>query len=64
MSVFMLLLVLAVIGVVAWALVTYLPMPAAVKTTIVVVAVMACVLYALHAMGIGVPNPGVPQLHG
>lgn len=62
MSVIMLLFVLAVIGVVAWALVTYVPMPAPVKTTIVVVAVVACVLYALHAMGIGLPNPSVPQI--
>jgi hypothetical protein len=62
MSIVMLLLVLAVIGVVAWALVTYLPMPAPVKNVIVIVAVVACVLYALHAMGIGLPNPVVPQI--
>lgn len=62
MSIIMLMFVLAVIGVVAWALVTYVPMPAPVKTVIIVVAVIACVLYALHAMGIGVPNPSVPQL--
>jgi len=62
MSVLLLLFVLAFIGVVTWALVTYLPMPVPIKTTIVVVAVIACVLYALHAMGIGIPNPSVPQL--
>ncbi len=62
MSIVMLLLILAVIGVVAWALVTYIPMPAPIKTVIIIVAVVACVLYALHAMGIGLPNPGVPQI--
>lgn len=62
MSIFLLLLVLAVIGVGAWALTTYLPMPPAVKNVIVIVAVIACILIALHAFGIGVPNPSVPQL--
>ncbi len=62
MSIVMLLLVLAVIGVVAWALTTYVPMPQAVKTVIIVVAVIACVLYAFSAMGIKVPSPVVPQI--
>lgn len=62
MSILLLLVILAVIGVVTWALVTYLPMPAGVKTVIVIVAVVACVIYALHAMGIGLPNPAVPQV--
>lgn len=62
MSILVLLLILAVIGVMAWALTTYIPMPAGIKTTIVVVAIVACVIYALHAMGIGIPNPGVPQI--
>lgn len=62
MSIVMLLVMLAFIGVVAWALVTYVPMPAPVKTVIIIVAVVACVLYALSAMGIGLPNPGVPQI--
>lgn len=62
MSILMLLLVLAVIGVITWALTTYVPMPQAIKTVIVIVAVIACVIYAMHAMGLGLPNPGVPQL--
>ncbi len=62
MSIILLLVVLAVIGVVAWALVTYVPMPAPIKTVIVIVAVVACVFYALHSMGIGIPNPSVPQI--
>lgn len=62
MSIVLLLLVLAVIGVCAWALVTYLPMPPAIKTVIIIVAVVCCILYALHAMGIGIPNPSVPRI--
>jgi hypothetical protein len=64
MSILLLLLMIALVGVVAWALVSYVPMPAAIRTVIIVVAVMACVLYALHAMGIGLPNPSVPRLKG
>lgn len=62
MSIIMLMFVLSVIGGVAYALVTCVPMPAQVQKVIVIVAVIACVLYALHAMGIGVPNPPVPQI--
>lgn len=62
MAVVWLLFIMAIIGVAAYLMVTYLPMPAPVKTAIVVVAVICCVLIALHAMGIRVPNPSVPQL--
>lgn len=62
MSVIFLMFVLAFIGVVAWGIVMYIPMPAPVRTVIIVVAVVACILYAFHAMGIGIPNPPVPQL--
>ncbi len=63
MSILMLLLILAVIGVIAWALVTYIPMPQGIKTVIVVVAIICAVIYALNAFGFHLPNPGVPQLH-
>lgn len=56
MGIIVLLVLIAVIGLAAWALVTYVPMPQGIKTVIVVVAVVACILYALHAMGIGVPK--------
>lgn len=62
MSIVLLLLILAVIGVCAWALITYLPIPQPIKTIIVAVAAIACILIALHAFGIGVPNPSVPQV--
>ncbi len=64
MSVIALLVVLALIGLVAWALVRFVPMPAGVKTVIVVVAVVVCIVYALNAFGIigHLPNPTVPKL--
>lgn len=62
MSYLALLLILAFIGLVAWALVTYIPMPQGIKTVIVIVAVVCSILYALHAFGFHVPNPSVPQL--
>lgn len=58
-----LLIVIALIGVLTWALVTFLPMPGQFKTLIVVVAVIFCVLYALSAFGVfRVHDPPVPQL--
>jgi hypothetical protein len=46
-----LLVLLALIGVVAWLLVTYVPMPAVMKTIIVVAAVFAVVI-AANALGV------------
>lgn len=58
-----LLIVLALIGVLTWALVTFLPMPSQFKTLIVVVAVIFCLLYALSALGVfRIHDPPVPQL--
>lgn len=63
MSILFLLLVIALIGLIAWALTTYIPMPGGVKTVIVIVAVVCAVIYALNAFGVHLPNPGVPQVH-
>jgi hypothetical protein len=52
-----LLLFLALIGVIAWALVTYLPMPQPVKTVIVVAAVLICVLILVRALGLDLAVP-------
>lgn len=57
-----LLVYIALIGLIAWALVTYVPMPPPVKTVIVVVAVIACILIAFQAFGGHLPNPPVPQV--
>lgn len=57
-----LLLYIAIIGVIAWAVTTYIPMPPPIKTVIVIVAVVACVIIALNAFGLHLPNPGIPSL--
>jgi hypothetical protein len=56
-----LLLFMAVIGLVAWALVTYVPMPAPVKTVIVVAAALICVLLLVRALGLDL---AVPRFRG
>lgn len=62
MGILGLLVIIAVMGLFAWALVTYVPMPGGVKTVIIVVTVIAAVIYALNAFGVHLPNPGVPRL--
>ncbi len=57
-----LMLYLAVIGLMAWALVTYVPMPAGIQKVIIIVAIVACVIVALNAFNVHLPSPGVPQL--
>jgi len=63
MGILTLLLIVAIIGLIAWALVTYIPMPAGMKNLIIIISVIAAVIYALHAFGVGLPNPQVPQVH-
>lgn len=64
MSVLSLLLVLALLGVVTWALVTFLPMPSNIKMLIVIVAGIIGVLYVLSAFGVlGSLNMRVPTIH-
>ena len=46
-----LLIYLAVIGLVAWALTQLVPMPQPVRTVIIVVAVLICLLMVLRAFG-------------
>lgn len=57
-----LIVMLALLGVIAWAVVTYIPMPQGIKTVIIIVAIVAAVLYALSAFHIGLPNTPVPSL--
>ena len=52
MSIIGFLIWLAVIGVIAWALVTFIPMPQGIKTVIIIVAVVIAVLIAASAFGI------------
>lgn len=63
MPILLLLVWFALIGLVAWLLITYVPMPAPIKTVIVVAAVVACVLILLSAMGLGLDyGPVVPRV--
>lgn len=65
MTVLSLLFVLALIGLVTWALVTFIPMPGNIKTIIVVVAGIIAILYVLSAFGVlGSLNIRVPTLRG
>ncbi len=62
MSVISLLLILALLGLVAWALVTYIPMQAGIQKLIIVAAIVIGALYLLNAFGIGLPRMNVPQV--
>lgn len=62
MSLLGLLLELALIGVVTWALTTYIAMPPPFKTLITIVAVLVAVLLVCAAFGVHLPNPAVPQV--
>lgn len=62
MSIFMLLLVLALIGGAAVLLVKIFKVEPPVVQIIYIVAGVACLLIALHAFGVRLPNPSVPQV--
>jgi hypothetical protein len=55
-----LLVLLAIVGLVAWALVSLVPMPSQIRTVILVVAVLICLLIVLRAFG--VTDLGVPAV--
>ncbi len=61
MSLIGLLLALAVVGLIAWLIVRFIPMPPNIATLIYVVAGIVALLYALQAFGI-VPNLRVPTV--
>lgn len=52
MSLISLIIVLAVVGVIVWAITTYIPMDAGFKKLIFVVAIVASILYVLAAFGV------------
>lgn len=62
MSLIMLMLMLAVLGAITWAIVTYIPMPGGIRTVIIVIAVVAAVIYALNAFGVSIPHFPVPAV--
>lgn len=52
MSLISLIIILAVVGLIVWAVTTYIPMDAGIKKLILIVAIVACVLYVLQAFGV------------
>lgn len=63
MSIIVLLVYLALIGLLVWAITSLIPMPAQIAKIIIVVAIIICVLIVLSAFGL-LPSGGgqVPQL--
>lgn len=55
-----LLLVLAMLGLIAYAVTAFVPMPVGMKNLIIIVAVLAGILYSRSAFGVGLPHLGVP----
>lgn len=54
---------LALLGLIVWALITYVPMPEAFKKLIVIVAVVAAVIYILQLIGALNMGPPIPRIH-
>jgi hypothetical protein len=52
-----LILLMALIGVIAWAIVTYVPMPQPIRTVIIVAAAIFCILLLLRALGLDIGAP-------
>lgn len=57
-----LLVLIALIGLVAYCLIRFIPMPQPLQTLIIVVAALGCLLFALNAFGVRLPSIGVPQV--
>lgn len=57
-----LIITIAVVGLLVWAIVTYVPMPPAFKTAIIIVAVLCLVIYILSAFGLLSRDIPVPQI--
>ena len=55
-----LVITLALVGFVVWAVTTYVPMPEAFRKAIVVVVVVLLVLYLIQVLGLDVPLPRRP----
>lgn len=52
MSLIYLIIVLALVGLLVWAITNYVPMDSGIKKLIVIVAIVACVLYVLQVFGV------------
>ena len=56
MSLIALIVTLAVVGLIVWLVVTYIPMPEPFKTVIVAVAVLVLLLWVLQQLGVVGPS--------
>lgn len=57
-----LILSIALVGLLVWAITTYVPMPSAIKNLIIVVAVVLLVFYVLQVLGVASLGPPLPRL--
>lgn len=64
MPIILFILWLAIIGVVTWAVVTYIPMPDAIKKLIIIVVVVLVVLWLVQLVGVLGSGPTIPRLGG
>ena len=62
MPIIVLIIWLGLIGLITWAVITYIPMPPAIKTLIIAVVVIAVVLWILQMVGVGLGGPALPRL--
>ncbi len=51
MDLIQLILILAVLGFIAWLVITYVPMPQPIKTVVIVIMVIVLVLFLLRLVG-------------
>jgi hypothetical protein len=56
-------LTIAILGVIVWAVTTYIPMPPMFRTAILVIAFILLLLYILAAFGMLGADIGVPRVH-
>ena len=54
-----LILTLAIFGLIAYLIVTYIPMPDPIKTVIIVMVVICMIIYLLQVIGFDLPVPRV-----
>lgn len=52
---------IALVGLLVWAITTFIPMPSQFKTLIIVVAVVVVLLYLFNAFGLADFGPPVPH---
>lgn len=56
MDLVMLILVVALVGFLVWAITTYIPMPPLFKTVITIICVIVLILFLIRRFGGGLPN--------